>query len=142
MVFTTVTRRRWLATTAATLAALALRRPTSAAPYESVPGYGSKDEFKKDCLGFKGATFDTGQYSTACTYPDGDVKVCDEHGKNCTYHEAEDGGPPPRPTADPFGTTPLPILTAVETTDGGSPATITPATSGRKGKKGGKRRRR
>ena len=126
----------------AALAAFAIDRGVKASPYESVPGYGSKDEFKKDCLGFKGATFDAGQYSTACTYPDGDVKVCDEHGKNCTYHEAADTTPPPRPTVDPFDGTPLPILTAVETSAGSEPQSTPPSSKpGRKGKKGGKRRR-
>ena len=46
---TTMTRRRWLAGMAAALAPLVLGARVSAAPYESVPGYDSKDEFKRDC---------------------------------------------------------------------------------------------
>jgi hypothetical protein len=121
----------------AVAAPLVLGKGASAFPYEKVPGYGSKDEFKRDCTGFPGATFDAGQYSTACTYPDGDVKVCDENGKNCTYHESELTTPG---WLDGVlgGLDPLPAFTQQPADE---PADSAPKARGKR-KKGGKRRKR
>ena len=135
MASTTVTRRRWLAGAAAALAPLVLGGRASAAPYEPAPSNGSKAKFKRTC-DKAGGTFDAGEYSTACTYPTGDMKVCDENGQNCTWHEAQ--APAPGPFADPIGALdPLPVLTeqpAAEPT-GAAP-------KAKRGKKGGKRRKR
>lgn len=108
------TRREWLIGMAAGLTALVPRNDGFAAPFESVPGYGSKDEFKRDCAKVKGSSWDEGKYSTACTYKGIGIKVCDEHGKNCTWHPpAEAGGHSTSPFDNPLDDLDsMPVLTA------------------------------
>ena len=132
---TTVTRRR-LAGMAAALAPLVLRMRASAAPYDWAPDNTSKADFKRWCQGLKGATWDEGKYSTACTNKGGDTKVCDENGKNCTWHPAAQA-PAPGPFGDPLGgSEPLPVFTEQPAAE---PAGAAPKA---KGKKSGKRRKR
>lgn len=119
------------------LVPLVLGGRVSAAPFESVPNYASKADFKRDCQSFKKSTWDEGKYSTACTYNNGDIKVCDENGKNCTWHPAAQA-PAPGPFGGPLDV-PLGSLDAV--TVAGPPAANTAAPRA-KGKKGSKRRKR
>jgi hypothetical protein len=73
----------------------------SAAP-QPVPDHESKQVFKNVCDSLKG-TWSEGKFSTSCTYPDGDIEVCDENGKNCTYHPAAGSEQTPDHPLQDFG---------------------------------------
>lgn len=139
---TTTTRiGRLVGSLAAVLVAVVLLGgESSAAPFETVSDPGSKAAFKRECKSINGV-WDEGQASTSCTIGSGSIKVCDENGKNCTWHPAQT-----RPASDPFanplvGAEPLPNLDEQDLlaadADGDDAAT-----KGKKGKKGGKGRKR
>jgi hypothetical protein len=93
-----------------------------AAEQIKVDDYDSKAAFKKDCEDVTNAEFIDSPKDklTICVYPDGDKKVCDQKGKNCTLIKSSAGVPGSR---NPFGG----VGGGVATTDVGEPDREPPA---------------